>query len=208
MDWLGTEAPEGEGPLSWLAMNHVITPFSRWDNYAQLRDMLFEQKVQWHLILDEGTDCGYAVEDWIHIHRLPKPPWGFFIGHWLYNIWLDSVELNDSDHYNLITDDDFFEPGMFDKIRSLTDPIIVTSMNRGRWGVLWAEPGHMKVGSVGLEQMHVRGDILRHYRLAGFYEGDGFMIEALWREHPEKFKFVPEAQSYFNYLTPGKAALW
>ncbi len=189
-------------------MNHVITPYSRWDNYGQLRDMMKEQKVQWHLLLDEGTSFGYDIEDWIHVHFLPRPPHGFFIGHWLYNIFLDIADLKDEDHYNLITDDDFFEPGMFDKIRDLTDPIIVTSMSRGRWGVLWADPGHMKVGSVGLEQMHIRGDILRNYRLAGFYEGDGFMIEALWREHPEKFKFVPEAQCYFNYLPPGKAALW
>jgi hypothetical protein len=193
-------------------MNHVITPFSRWDNFEKLRDMMREQKVEWHLIVDEGSGPFQSEEEWLHYYYAPKPPWGFFIGHWLYNWWIDYMwdagKLKHDDHYNLITDDDFFEPGMFDKIRELTDPIIVTSMNRGRWGVLWATPEHMHVGSVGLEQMHIRGDILKQYRLAGFYEGDGFMIEALWREHPEKFKFVPDAQCYFNYLPPGKPHLW
>lgn len=188
-------------------MNHVITPFSRWSNLPALRDMLAKQGVEWHLLVDEHMPI-MTDEPWMSFHHLRPPPPGFFIGHWLYNIFLDEFKLEDEDYYNLITDDDFFEPGMFDKIRHEDAPIVITSMNRGKWGVLWATTENVRIGSIGLEQVHIKGWLLKQYRLNGFYESDGFLIEQLWREHRDKFKFVPEAQCYFNYLPPGKAALW
>lgn len=188
--------------------HHVITPFSRWLNLPALKAMMAAQKVEWHLLLDDWMPRISFDESWIHVSYHRAAPPGFFVGHWLYNMFLDDTNIVDSHYYNLITDDDFFEPGMFDKIRSVDAPVIVTSMNRGRWGVLNADAGHVKIGSMGLEQIHVRGNVAKQYRLNGFYEADGFYIEELWRDRKEQFAFVPEAQCYFNYLPPGKAVLW
>lgn len=188
--------------------HHVVTPFSRWLNLPALKAMMAQQKVEWHLLLDDWMPRVSFDEPWIHVSYHRAAPPGFFVGHWLYNMFLDDTNIVDSHHYNLITDDDFFEPGMFDKIRKVDSDIIITSMNRGRIDVLPAAPGNMSIGRVGLEQLHARGSIMKQYRLNGFYESDGFLLEALWREQADKFTFVPEAQVYFNYLPPGKAGTW
>jgi len=189
-----------------MSIFNVATPMSRFGNLPRLQEMMSGQNVKWHLLLDIGATVG-EVPDFIQVHNLRPPAPGFFPGHWFYNIFIDEG-IEDDEYYNLMTDDDFFEPGMFDKIRPFDDPVIVTSMDRGKWGVLWATPEHMRTSLVGLEQIHVKGWLIKQWRLNGFYEADGFLIEGLWREHQDKFRFVPEAHCYFNYLPPGNAALW
>jgi len=186
---------------------NVITPLSRWKNVDALIEMLKPQNVQWHLLVDDYMPLMAPYNLWIQFHHFSPPPPAFFIGHWALNKFLDDVEINDEDYYVLMTDDDFFEPGFFDKLRECDDDIIIVSMNRGL-DVLTACPENMRVCYVGLEQLVIKGKILKQYRIDGFYQADGYLILDIWRDHTEKFRFMPEAQCYFNYLPPGRAGRW
>ncbi len=185
---------------------HVITPFSRWKNYPALKEMLRGYGIQWHLLLDDFMP-DMSDEGWIHFHRFRPPPSGFFIGHWALNMFLESESVQDEDYYVLMTDDDFFQPGFFDRLRVFDSDIMVVSMNRGL-DVLPAAPSHMKVCYIGMEQLVIKGKILSQYRIDGFYQADGYMILEIWRDHAGKFKFIPELQCYFNYLPPGRSGRW
>jgi hypothetical protein len=188
--------------LQPLNAYHVITPFSRWGNLPALIKMLRPEGVQWHLLLDEDMPLVESrFSDWIRsFHGRPPPP-RFFIGHWLLNLFLDEYEIVDEDYYVLMTDDDYFEPGFFDKIRKYTDDIIICSMRRSG-DKLVADPSNIRIGHVGLEQLIIKGKILKQYRCNGFYEADGDLIIRLFQEHGPKFRFAPEAVCFFNFLPP------
>lgn len=184
-----------------MSRYNVITPFSRWGNLKALVAMLEPENVQWHLIVDAHMPQMVFPQSWIHVlHGRPPPP-GFFIGHWMLNMFLDHVPIEDDEYYVLMTDDDYFEPGFFGKLSSYTDDILICSMKRSG-DKLMAAPGNIGIGHVGLEQLIIKGRLLKQYRINGFYEADGAFIVQLYQEHPEKFRFVPEAVCFFNFLPP------
>lgn len=195
--------------LQSLSRYHVITPFSRWYNLTALINMLRPEKVTWHLLLDNDAPT-ISLEGWLtSFHGHPPPP-RFFIGHWMLNLFLDFYPIIDDHYYVLMTDDDYFEPGFFRKLDKYSDDIIICSMKRAG-DKLMADPGNIRIAHVGLEQLIIKGKILKQYRCNGFYEADGDLIVRLYRDHPEKFRFAPEAVCFFNFLPPwgnGKLDQW
>jgi hypothetical protein len=182
-------------------MNHVLTPFSRFFNLIELGNRIKETGAHWHLLLDEGVPPG-GMPDlgfWVHEYHFPRPPEGFFIGHWMINQFLDRAPLNDEDRYMVLTDDDYLDADFFRRIDPFPEDIVLTTMKRG-WDVLTPRPEHIQVGLVGFEQLVIKGRILKQYRCEGIYHADGLLIMKLWAEHPEKFRFIPEAVVYYNWL--------
>jgi len=187
--------------LQSLNKYNVITPFSRWGNLRALREMLKPQNVTWHLMIDEDWPALQFSESWIRaIHGRPPPP-RFFIGHWMLNLFLDHQEIHDDEYYILLTDDDYYEAEFFAKLQKYSADVVMVSMRRAG-DLLVADPANMRVAYVGLEQMVIRGSLLKQYRVNGFYEADGDLITRIWAQHPAKFQFAPEIVCYFNFLPP------
>jgi len=196
---------------------HVLTPFSRWFNFVELGDCLKRQGVQWHLLLDEGKEVP-NFGSWVHNHYFPRPPDNFFVGHWMVNCFLDSVEIEDESRYIVLTDDDFTEEGFFRKLDAYNDDVLIVSMKRSSqptpgngecaFNSLVACPENLRHGSVGFEELVIRGRLMKKYRVSGVYHGDFLFIEQVWNNHMEAFRFVPDAWVYFNYLYPGRTGRW
>jgi hypothetical protein len=180
---------------------HVITPYSRWFNLLALTRMLEPQNIQWHLLVDAHMPWMKFKEPWIHcIHQRPPPP-RFFIGHWMLNLFLDHEKIYDDEYYVLLTDDDFYEPKFFEKLQAYQADAIICSMRRAG-DLLVADPSNMRIAHVGLEQLIIKGSLLKQYRINGFYEADGDLIVRIWNDHRDKFAFAPEVVCYFNFLPP------
>jgi hypothetical protein len=195
----------------------VLTPFSRPQNVIELGDCLKRQGVQWHLLSVKGEHVLPDLGSWVHQHHFDPPPPGFFIGHWLVNQFVDNG-VNDDDYYVVLTDDDFTEEGFFRKLDVCTEDIVIVSMQRSNkptgtdagcpFGTLIADPENLKVAYVGYEQLIIRGRVMKQYRCEAVYHADGLLIEKLWAEKMELFRFMPDAYVYFNYLPPGRTGRW
>ncbi len=197
---------------------HVLTPFSRTWNLIELGNILKSQGVLWHLLSVEGEARMPDLGDWIIQHFMPPPPKDFFIGHWLVNKFLDAGGVIDDDRYLVLTDDDATEDGFFRKLDQYDDDILIVSMQRSNaptgidpgcpFGTLIACPENMRVAHVGFEQLVVKGKVLKEYRCESVYHADGLLLEKMWADRMERFKFVPDARVYFNRLPPGYHGRW
>lgn len=195
-------------------MNHVLTPFSRSENLIELGNCIKQEGAHWHLLCVEGEHKYPNLGSWVTQHFFKPPPEGFFIGHFLCNEFIE-LGLVDEDYYAVCTDDDFYPPGFFKSLETYEDDVIVVSMQRSNkpsgtdsncaFGTLIAAPENIKVGSVGYEQLIVKGKVLKEYRCAGHYEADGDLIVKMFSERMESFRFVPDVMVYFDYLYPGRA---
>lgn len=197
---------------------HVLTPFSRTQNLIELGNCLKEQGVEWHLLCVEGEAKLPDLGSWVHQHFFEPPPPDFFIGHHLVNQFLDRVGVKNDERYIVLTDDDFTEPGFFRKLDDFHEDILIVSMQRSNkpsgtdagcpYGTLMAAPENMKTVYIGFEQLVIKGSVLKQYRCGGVYHADGLLLEQLWAERMESFRFVPDARVYFNYLYPGRHGRW
>jgi len=136
---------------------------------------------------------------------------GWFMGHHMLNVALDQllpVSEPNNHYFGTWTDDDAYEPRFFqdlaERIEKAGNPqVAVVSMRR--WmhrstpvDHLAATHAHMRVCSVGLEQIYVRSDIAQHYRYGNSPIADGFMVEQLYRECGKGFAFFNELVVNWN----------
>lgn len=172
--------------------------------------------VQWYPILDDDLPRISFSQPWIHpIYAPPAPP-KWFVGHFLFNYALDTlnagaggIQIQDNDYYSILTDDDFYEPGFFDKLRQHSGDAIITSMRRGDHSIgrhpktlLLAEPSYMRRGLVSLEQLFMSGRLARTLRLEHSFDSDGKLVEQVVARY--QVAYAPEAFVWFNYLEPGR----
>lgn len=192
---------------------NILMPFSRWSNLIDIGACLRPQNVQLHLLQIKGEKEVPQLGSWIHSYQFEPPPEGFFPGHWLVNQFLDNVVVNGDSRYQVITDDDLVEEGFYRKLDEYDDDILVTSMKRSNipsdggalcgFGTLTADPANMKVGFVGYEQIVAKGRVVKDYRCGSRYEADGDLIEKMWLDGMERFRFIPDAYVLFDRLPPG-----
>jgi len=184
---------------------HVITPFSRMENYPVLKAMLDAQRVEWHVVVDEGSAATFPCL------RCPRAPELWNPGGWIFNWFIRNEEIHDGDRYSYLSDDDFYEPGFFDKIDARAGEALVVSMNRGQHqtpnpgypaDTLVGCPENIHHGKIGMEQIIVSGKVLRQHRHGRGADGDWDFISSVVHCHPPAF--VPEAFVWFNYLEPGR----
>ncbi len=71
---------------------------------------------------------------------------------------------------------------------------------------LVASPDAIKVGGIGLEQILIKGSLLKEkqYRFPLHCWGDGMFIVRVVQENIDNTIFCPEINVWFNYFEPGR----
>lgn len=194
---------------------HLVTPFSRPENFDQLRDLLRPFDVEWHLLLDEPRSFELKYDEpWIHECHFPKPegaPWQIWRRH--INRFCETQTIIDEDRYGILADDCAYEPDFFDKITAHPGDVVIASMKRGDntpgtgerahgTSTLVAAPENMHPCQVSAEQAIMCGRLFRRINLALLPASDGYMIEALVNDHGAEY--APEAFVWFNWLEDGR----
>lgn len=193
--------------------NHIVTPFSRFENLSAMMHMLEPMGVEWHLLLDDnGVARLNPQHDWIHCYYFPsvQPFWRAWAQH--LNAFIKMAPLVDGDRYMILNDDDFLEPGFFAKTDEHNGEVLVVSMKRGQHSppgghghgtdTLVACPENMLVGRVGCEQMLVSGRLLPTVHFNDSITADGEAIVDMSKR--AAIEYAPEAFVFFNYLEPGR----
>ena len=207
---------------------HIVTPFQRWACFRPFIAMLEDAKrttpadtqLAWYPILDRFQYAGSPLEeragsDWIHPMETEAMVPGWFMGHYKTNHFLGTYAeaLPPTDRILVLNDDDFYEPGFFQKIEKYTGDVVICSMKRGDLGKqksehptssLLAGPNSMYCGAVGGEQLIASARVMRNRRYDPDYCADFSMISQLAKAY--EIQYAPEAFVWFNYLEPGRWA--
>lgn len=202
---------------------HILTPLRRYENLEKLINMLTAHRattdIHWHVICDDDAPFQlFFRQPWIHVYYQNNSEstfWGRC--NFAINRWLDNHPLNEEDMYQILNDDDALETGFYDKVSKHDGGLIIVSMKRGdktpdgvtaerahSTNTLVAEPGHMKVGHVGVEQFIVSGKNFRGARLPLRIAGDGELVQYLTGTFDTIYE--PEAFVQFNYFEKGRWA--
>ena len=195
---------------------HLITPFSRPENFEDLKSRLAHLNLDWHLLLDDPCPFNLAIgEYWIHTYSIPKiePPWKMWRR--CINWFVQNGRIVDDDRYLILADDCAYEAGFFDKLEQAAGEVLIVSMKRGDHipeGVdpirahgtdtLIAAPENMHMGAVSAEQIVLSGRLFKRINLIVNQAADGYMIEAM--VHDFGAVYLPEAFVYFNWYEPGR----
>jgi hypothetical protein len=202
-------------------MYHIVTPLGRYENLKKLHELLkpFNEFVIWHIITDEDHPFRLSsLDKWIKIHICPNSNLEFWERcNGSINWWLDTYSLNPEQYYCFLNDDDAYEPDFFQKLNLYKDKkdICIVSMERGYntpgTGVrahptykLFAHPSNMVVGGVGIEQIILKGKILKNYRIPLEVTGDGKFIAQVCANNNELVSYLPDICVWFNYLEKGR----
>jgi FkbM family methyltransferase len=205
---------------------HVITPLARYQNINKLINMLEDKNIQWHVITDNDSKFRLQFDqDWIHHYICPNKENKFFERcNYSINWFIDNYELDPDAMYCILNDDDAYEPEFFNKITyelknesidSEYKNVIICSMERGNniphdavdirrhpTHKLWATNESMEVGGVSIEQIILKGEILKNYRIPLMPAGDGdFILNVL---NSNKCFMMPNINVWFNYFEPGR----
>jgi len=205
---------------------HVITPLARYENLNKLISTLENKNIQWHIITDDDSKFKLKFDqNWIHYYTCPNKQNQFFERcNYAINWFLDNNNLIEEDMYCILNDDDSYEAEFFNKIsnelknNSIHDDyknVIICSMERGDnipedvedirkhpTYKLWATNDSMHVGGVGIEQIILKGKILKNYRIPLTSGGDGEFIINILNHH--KCFMMPHINVWFNYFEPGR----
>lgn len=191
----------------------VVTPLSRFQHLAKYLDLFEREGVRWDMLLDEGAPAlNTARYPNVRCCYFPKkePFWRAFNGH--LTDYIRTVPIEPDSRYIILADDDWLEPGFFDKLDSVDGQFLLCSMTRGQrsppgghghgTSTLIPAPQNITVGSVSIEQMIITGRLFSTLHFEDVLHADGLAImELSKRVQPV---FVPEAVVQFNRLEPGR----
>ena len=189
---------------------HVLTPFSRPQNLRYLLPAYVAEKVVWHLIAYPGQAPSISpLPAWMTIHNCPAPPKEWDVCYWKLNWFIRRCAIENSARYVVMPDDDGWDPGYFDALRSQTAPVVITRMNAGDFrpprsahpsGKFRADPTTMRPGSVGF-QFAVTGEVLKRYAFCNRPDADGQAAEYFTTFYDATYLAVAKR---FNWLEPGR----
>lgn len=175
----------------------IITPFSRWHNVPALIPML--QAAGCNRWVPVTHDRPFVSNmDWVQPMSVVVPE-GHDPCYFKINFALDHLPPDRAVYYGFLCDDDTYDAGLINSLRSSTAEVLVVSARRyGNspdigGGVLVAAPENMRPCHVGLEQVFIRGDVVGNYHFAVDHGiADGELFERLGRErecayHPTLF---------------------
>ena len=183
---------------------YILMPFSRGHN-AEAVKKSFEaackgMKGLAHLIaICSNPEHIPLIRESILIY--PKPV--FDPCYWKINMALAQIlPLPPNSFVGFICDDDALEEGFFAQLESEIGErnrprVAVVNMKRWFHGQnpvdeLGAGPGNMRVGTVGLEQYFIRGDVMSNWRFnETVHHADGDLMERMYRDIPNDFLFLP-----------------
>lgn len=193
---------------------HVITPFFRIQNKDRLIAYLDRENVIWHPVLCPATDGDVEFpKQWIDPCLIPSIPADWHISSYKSRYFIEHHAIVPDDYYCFMCDDDSYEAGFFNKIRTCSENVIVVSMMRGdnrmdSTGIphdittLIASPQNMKRGHVSSQQYIVKGKVLRTFDVQNTGWSDGLLAEYLGDNFT--IRYEPEWYALFNYLQPGR----
>jgi len=193
----------------------ILVPFSRPHLLPELIDLWEKERgkqVAFVPIHHEPIGIRHELDSTIYPFFCDPVPENWNAMYWKLNYLLDQLPICNEDRYGFLCDDDAYEPGFFDKLNRLDDDVIIVSMKRGNRcppggnghppTTLIAQKENIKIGSVGMEQLFIRGKLLKNYRFKNFAEADGDLICRVVNDH--KPKYLANAFIYFNYFEPGR----
>lgn len=202
-------------------MFHVITPLARYENIQKLIDMLEPKGIQWYVITDASSEIKLEFDqEWIHHFVCPNEGVQFFErSNFAINWFLSTQSINLDDMYCVLNDDDSYEEDLFEKLKpNVTNKtnIIICSMDRGHnipaetagtcrahpTSKLLASSENLKVGSIGIEQVFIRGRLMQNTKIPLTNDGDGHYIVDMINKYGGVL--VPDAVVLFNYFEPGR----
>lgn len=207
-------------------MFNVVTTIGRPENIETLKNMLAPKNITWHVITD--TDAPFELsfsEPWIYHYSVDNDQNQYFSrSNHCMNSFIASEVMQDDQMYCFLNDDDSYPEDFFTEIQQAMDmaaannqsnDVIICSMERGHnvppgldpvrahpTTKLWASPENMHPCHVGLEQLVIRGKILKNYQFGNLFDSDGRLIAEVVRDNP--VYYVPDTVVYFNYYEPGR----
>lgn len=201
---------------------HLVTPFYR----HHLKDKLIEayrpMDIIWHPIVfqDEVTDFN---ESWIFPTIIPMDSKDCKVipGNFKRNWFIKNSEIIDDDYYVAVDDDDMYEMGVFNKIKQMSDDIVIISMKRGYQipmdieifrqysaTTLIARPENVKIATISGQQSFIKGKIFKqHLFNEESYVWDGEMA-IHHKESGEQIAYRPDLFALFNYYELGRWDPW
>lgn len=168
---------------------HILTPCARPQNVARIWESIVQSEahpfeVRWHLAL-QGAE--------VDPHGINKT-----------NELLDGA----CDGWVLtFADDSVLHPVLMRRVGEVIRPdvgaVVVTQQRRDFLGTLHACPGNMKIGQVSGDQIVWRREFLGESRFDYATHAhccDGALICERYQAAPERFLFLDEVLSWFNWL--------
>lgn len=202
-------------------MIHIITPFTRTENKNFYIEKLKNLNIYWHVLLSTDhelcDDVEIKLSPWILVYKIDSEKLETFKYKNVEKInnFIKNDLIIDHDYYFILNDDDWLEDNFIEKLKKYNDDILFISMKRGHTlphqpiqgtsihGVNTLYPyKNVGRGSIGFEQMIVKGHILKQMTFIDHGESDGFMAE--WLQKNFDVKYIQDIFIYFNYLEPGR----
>lgn len=195
---------------------HLLIPFYRKHLYKTHMEYYGRQNIIYHPICDEVDFEPFVNNEleWVKPFICPalKPKEQCYTK---FNYFIDAGDIVDDDYYSFCGDDDMFEEGFFDNLKTKTADIVYNSNYRGdkipmdgtaphpTYPLIPKSPSDIRPGNVGLGMFSVRGRILKLVRFGttcGF--DDGRLAQKLLTVGCVEYN--PDWFILGNFLQPGR----
>ena len=201
---------------------HLLMPFSRHHLWQTLCDHYRSMGVILHPLVFLGETFPEYAGGWVQPFQAPFKQKGTPASSMgtstisLINSYLESGLIQSDDYYVIVSDDDMYAPGVFDAIHGMRDPVVIISMKRGYrtppdlppekqypHSTLTAHPDNVEIGSVGSEQIFMKGSLIKGIRLDETSPvADGILAVQLKEKYP--IRYEPFLFAWLNYFEPGR----
>lgn len=203
---------------------NVITPMMRFKNIPLLKRMLSMYDVTWHVLVDE--DLGFGLnfdEPWIKSYRCTNDADTFWARSNTSLNWFIDHQVTDDEYWCFLNDDDAYELDFFNKVEqkivdAINTDVIIVAMERGYRlpdghapesahppTRLHATPEFARRDHVSIEQIILKGSILKQFRIPLHPSGDGIFIdEIIAYKTKDKVLYCDDINVLFNYYEPGR----
>jgi hypothetical protein len=178
-------------------------PFSRHHLWPHLLEAYRSMDVIIHVLVFADEELPSPLESWTIPYTAPFNSNSIKEQniHLLINHFLKKLKIVDEDYYVIVPDDDLYEAGVFDVIKTLNDPVIFISMRRCLMSTLIACPENVKVGYIGGEQVFMKGSIAKNIQIDTEVPcSDGLLAIELKDKYP--IHYEPKLFCLFNYFAP------
>lgn len=193
---------------------HIVTLFSRHGLLNTYLKFYRQAGVIWHVIQFCNEEIIANREDWIRPFIIPDifTPDSMLSA---LNHFIQTVQIEDDDYYAMTPDDDLFEPGVLEKIKTFSNDVVVISMKRGDnipddgsiphgTDTLIAHPDNMLINHIGGEQLFLKGRVFKKYLYReDYYGADGLLAEQLKANEPD-IRYESDLYILFNYFQSGR----
>lgn len=198
---------------------HLVMPFSRPENKEKVLSAYRDRNVILHPIMFEDEPIEFS-EPWVRPFVIKEKATDCTVmmpGTYKRNRWIEANNLEPDSYYVTADDDDNYEAGVFEAVRSRDSDIVIISMKRGNQvpagvephrayatSTLIASPENMRIGRVSAQQMFVKGRLFKeHPHNEESHCWDGELAEH-YQEMHKNIVFLPKIYALLNYFEQGR----